>query len=85
MTTEPAGRTIRHDGGDFSPSERPSIRTSDDDGRDDERADENEAPVGAVDEQTEAPEEFSVDDEGSRDARGARDAVDDDGDHASRR
>ena len=35
----------------------------DDDGRDDEHAGENEAPVRAVDEDTETPEEFEVDDE----------------------
>jgi hypothetical protein len=35
----------------------------DDDDRDDEHADENEAPIREVDEETEAPEEFEVDDE----------------------
>jgi len=35
----------------------------DDDGRDDEHAGENEAFVRAVDEDTETPEEFGVDDE----------------------
>jgi len=35
----------------------------DDDDRDDEHAGENEAPVREVDENTEAPEEFEVDDE----------------------
>jgi len=35
----------------------------DDDDRDDERADENEIPVRETDEQTEAPEEFQLDDE----------------------
>ena len=34
----------------------------DDDDRDDEHADENEARMRAVDEGTEAPEEFEVDD-----------------------
>jgi hypothetical protein len=35
----------------------------DDDDRDDEHAGENEAPIREVDDQTEAPEEFEVDDE----------------------
>jgi hypothetical protein len=35
----------------------------DDDDRDDEHADENEIPVRETDEETEAPEEFKVDDE----------------------
>ncbi len=35
----------------------------DDDDRDDEHEGENEAPMRGVDEQTEAPEEFEVDDE----------------------
>jgi hypothetical protein len=35
----------------------------DDDDRDDEHEGENEAPIREVDEQTEAPEEFEVDDE----------------------
>jgi hypothetical protein len=34
-----------------------------DDDRDDEHADENEIPVRETDEETEAPEEFEVDDE----------------------
>jgi hypothetical protein len=34
----------------------------DDDDRDDERADENEIPVRETDEETEAPEEFEIDD-----------------------
>jgi hypothetical protein len=42
---------------------QPSRGTEDDDDRDDEHEGENEAPVGAVDEDTEAPEEFEVDDE----------------------
>ncbi len=42
----------------------PSSGTEDDDDdRDDERPGENEAPVREHDENTEAPEEFSVDDE----------------------
>ena len=35
----------------------------DDDDRDDEHEGENEAPIREVDERTEAPEEFEVDDE----------------------
>jgi hypothetical protein len=41
---------------------QPTSGTEDDD-RDDEHEGENEASVGAVDEDTEAPEEFEVDDE----------------------
>jgi hypothetical protein len=42
-----------------------STTGTDDDGddRDDEHADENEAPVRDVDENTETPEEFEIDDE----------------------
>jgi hypothetical protein len=36
---------------------------TDDDDRDDEHEGENEAPIREVDDQTEAPEEFEVDDE----------------------
>jgi hypothetical protein len=35
----------------------------DDDSRDDEHAEENEAAIREIDDQTEAPEEFEVDDE----------------------
>ena len=42
----------------------PTSRTKDDDDdRDDEHAGENEASVRELDENTEAPEEFSIDDE----------------------
>lgn len=42
-------------------SARPTSGTEDDDdNRDDEHADENEVPVRAVDEGTEAPEEFDA-------------------------
>jgi len=45
-------------------AEHPTSGTQDDDDdRDDEHAGENEAPVREVDENTEAPEEFEVDDE----------------------
>ena len=52
---------------EFPDSNLPAHPTSgtedDDDDRDDEHEGENEAPVGLVDEATEAPEEFEVDDE----------------------
>lgn len=41
----------------------PTSGTQDDDDRDDERANENEAPIREANDQTEAPEEFEVDDE----------------------
>ena len=45
---------------------RPTSGTEDDDDdRDDEHAGENEVPGRAVDEGTEAPEEFEVDDKGN--------------------
>lgn len=45
-------------------SGRPSSGTEDDDDdRDDEHAGENEAPIREASDQTEAPEEFEVDDE----------------------
>ncbi|MDP9082828.1 MAG: hypothetical protein M3N50_03570 [Pseudomonadota bacterium] len=44
-------------------NERPTTGTQDDeDGRDDEHASENEASIREVDENTETPEEFKVDD-----------------------
>jgi protein SDA1 len=49
----------------------------DDDDRDDEHDDENEAPVREVDDATEAPEEFEVDDE-DPEADGDEDDADDD-------
>jgi hypothetical protein len=49
----------------------------DDDDRDDEHAGENEIPVRETDEETEAPEEFEVDDEDQLNA-GADDDLDDD-------
>jgi len=49
---------------DPNPIEHPATGTVDDeDDRDDERADENEAPVRETDEITESREEFEVDDE----------------------
>ena len=45
-------------------AQQPTTGTEDDDDdRDDEHEGENEAPIREVDEQTEAPEEFEVDDE----------------------
>jgi hypothetical protein len=45
-------------------TDRPSRGTADDDDdRDDEHARENEAPTREVDDRTEAPEEFEIDDE----------------------
>lgn len=45
-------------------AEHPTTGTQDDDDdRDDEHSAENEAPVRETDENTEAPEEFEVDDE----------------------
>src|SRR5437016_6696962 len=44
------------------PAHPTSGTEDDDDDRDDEHAGENEAPVRAVDEDTETPEEFEVDD-----------------------
>ena len=49
----------------------------DDDDRDDEHAGENEIPVRETDEETEAPEEFEVDDENEPDS-GDDDDLDDD-------
>jgi hypothetical protein len=51
----------------------------DDDARDDEHASENEALIREVDDQTEAPEEFEVDDEDGTDHPKDRD-VDDEAD-----
>jgi hypothetical protein len=46
------------------PFEHPTTGTvDDDDDRDDEHANENEAPVREKSERTESPEEFEVDDE----------------------
>jgi hypothetical protein len=47
----------------FVAAESTTGTADDDDDRDDEHADENEIPVGEVDDDTEAPEEFDVDDE----------------------
>jgi hypothetical protein len=45
-------------------STHPTSGTEDnDDDRDDEHAGENEAPIREIDDQTEAPEEFEIDDE----------------------
>lgn len=63
-TTRPAVRTSRQFHGLVAPAHPMSGTEDDDDDRNDERADENETPVRAVDEDTETPEEFDVDDEG---------------------
>jgi len=49
---------------DPDPIEHPATGTvDDDDDADDERADENEAPLRETDENTELPEELEIDDE----------------------
>jgi hypothetical protein len=50
----------------------------DDDDPNDERADENEAPVRELDDRTEAPEEFEVDDEDEPNDSGGALRIDDD-------
>lgn len=61
-TTHPELRTSRQFQGLIFPAHPTSGTEDDDDDRDDEHAGENEAPVRAVDEGTETPEEFEVDD-----------------------
>ena len=61
-STHPELRTSRQFQGLILPAHPMSGTEDDDDDRDDERAGENEAPVRAVDEGTETPEEFEVDD-----------------------
>jgi len=64
ISTTPAERLALLQFQDSIPDEHPSSGTEDDDDdRDDEHPDENEAPVRAVDDETEAPEEFEIDDE----------------------
>ena len=63
MTTiHPELHTLRQFQGLILPAQPTSGTDDDDDDRDDEHAGENEAPVRAVDEGTETPEEFEVDD-----------------------
>src|SRR6266705_6217179 len=63
MTTiHPELHTLRQFQGLIFPAHPTSGTEDDDDDRDDEHAGENEAPVRAVDEGTETPEEFEVDD-----------------------
>src|SRR2546430_6838276 len=63
MTTiHPELHTSRQFQGLILPAHPTSGTDDDDDNRDDEHAGENEAPVRAVNEGTEAPEEFAVDD-----------------------
>jgi hypothetical protein len=61
----------------INPSAPPTSGTvDDDDGRDDEHDGENEAPVREISDATEAPEEFSVDDEDDASFREDRPAAD---------
>ena len=62
------------------PAHPTSGTEDDDDDRDDEHAGENEAPVRAVDEGTETPEEFEVDDRDKLGHPEDDDADDDDDD-----
>ena len=64
MATEHAESSTSRDFQALILAEHPTTGTQDDDDdRDDEHAGENETPVREVDENTEAPEEFEVDDE----------------------
>ncbi len=62
ITIYPELHTLRQFQGLILPAHSTSGTEDDDDDRDDEHARENEAPVRAVDEGTETPEEFEVDD-----------------------
>jgi hypothetical protein len=64
-TTHPELHTSRQFQGLILPAHATSGTQDDDDNRDDEHAGENEAPVRAVDEGTEIPEEFEGDDQDS--------------------
>jgi hypothetical protein len=59
-TTYPELHTSRRFQGLILPAHQTSGTEDDDDDRDDEHAGENEAPVRAVDEGTETPEEFDA-------------------------
>ena len=61
----PAGRSCHDSTIPANPPLAPAAGQSPDDdaNRDDERDDENEAPIREVDERTEAPEEFELDDD----------------------
>jgi hypothetical protein len=61
-TTHPEPHTSRQFQGLILPARPTSGTEDDDDDRDDEHAGDNEAPMRAVDEDTEAPEEFEFDD-----------------------
>ena len=64
---------------DLVRAEHPMSGTEDDDDdRDDEHAGENEASVHAVDENTEAPEEFEVDEDEDEDDDDEEDEEDED-------
>jgi len=62
ITTHPEVLTSGHFQGLILPAHPTSGTEDDDDDRDDEHAGENEVPMRAVDEGTETPEEFEVDD-----------------------
>jgi hypothetical protein len=62
ITTHPEVLASRHFQGLIFPPHPTSGTEDDDDDRDDEHAGENEAPVRAIDEGTETPEEFEADD-----------------------
>jgi hypothetical protein len=66
------------------PAHPTSGTEDDDDDRDDEHAGENEAPVRAVDESTETPEEFEIDDKDKLGHPEDDDADEEDGDGDSR-
>lgn len=63
-TTHPEPHTSRQFQGLILPAHPTSGTKDDDDDRNDEHAGENEASVRALDEGTEAPEEFEVNDKG---------------------
>ena len=63
ITTHPEVLTSRHFQGLILPAHPTSGTEDDDDDRNDEHSDENEAPVRAVVEGTETPEEFEIDEE----------------------
>jgi len=74
ITTHPEVLASRNFQGLILPAHPTSGTEDDDDDRDDEHAGENEAPVRAVDEGTETPEEFEVDNKDRLDHSGNDDA-----------
>ena len=79
ITTHPEVLTSRRFQGLILPAHPTSGTEDDDDDRDDEHAGENEAPVRAVDESTEAPEEFEA---GDKDKPGHPEGDDEEEDEA---